>query len=327
MSRNPTQMDIARAAGVSRSLVSLALSDAPSVKKATRERIQQIAEDLGYVRNAGAASLKKQSSVVGVVLPFPYNPFLEDVTVAIQNEAESLGFLAVTATSSNDGDREALIIHRFRELQVAGIVVVSPVQAEGALREVARRVPTVQVAAMPIGGRADTIYMDEIRAAELVIDHLRDRGWKRIVHMSADMAEGAVWAERRFKALQRVAGDKGMAVYRVPQGTPASEYIAAHAAEWRADRAAVVAHNDLMAIDVVAALRGAGCTPGDDVAVVGYDDTYLAKRAEFGITSVRQDVEEFARLALAAISERTVDPSMDARVWQVDPTLSVRTTT
>ena len=71
-----TQSDVARAAGVSRSLVSLALSNSPRVAPKTRERIQRVAVDLGYRVNVAASSLARQSStIIGLVLPNLRNVF------------------------------------------------------------------------------------------------------------------------------------------------------------------------------------------------------------------------------------------------------------
>ena len=77
--RNPTQADVARMAGVSRGLVSLALAGRPGVSSATRRRIQDAADRLGYSRDLSAASLATGSSpVLGIILPNLRNPFFRD---------------------------------------------------------------------------------------------------------------------------------------------------------------------------------------------------------------------------------------------------------
>ena len=111
MAADPTQRDVARAAGVSRGLVSLALSGSSLVADDTRERIVQVAHELGYTRNLGAASLaSKRSPVVGVVLPDLRNPFFESVVDNLQHEADGLGLLPLVATSADDRSRETTVL-------------------------------------------------------------------------------------------------------------------------------------------------------------------------------------------------------------------------
>ena len=88
MGKNPTQSDVARLAGVSRGLVSLALSGSPMVAEDSRRRILAAAEELGYTRDLGAATLAAgRSQVLGVVLPDLRNPFFEDLIDALQRRA------------------------------------------------------------------------------------------------------------------------------------------------------------------------------------------------------------------------------------------------
>lgn len=90
--RNPTQTDVARMAGVSRGLVSLALAGRPGVSSATRRRLQDAADRLGYSRDLSAASLATGSSpVLGIILPNLRNPFFETVVSYLSVAAERVG--------------------------------------------------------------------------------------------------------------------------------------------------------------------------------------------------------------------------------------------
>ena len=126
--RNPTQTDVARMAGVSRGLVSLALAGRPGVSSATRRRLQDAADRLGYSRDLSAASLATGSSpVLGIILPNLRNPFFETVVSYLSVAAERVGWLPLVGTASDDTRHEEAVLRRFREFRAVGVIVVSPV--------------------------------------------------------------------------------------------------------------------------------------------------------------------------------------------------------
>ncbi|AXE40250.1 LacI family DNA-binding transcriptional regulator [Acidipropionibacterium virtanenii] len=324
MGKNPTQSDVARVAGVSRGLVSLALSGSPMVAEESRRRIIAAAQELGYTRDMGAATLAAgRSQVLGVVLPDLRNPFFEGVVDAVQAHAATLRLLPLVATSSDDREREALILTRFRELRVAGVIMVSPVQPLTDLEVAATAQLTVLIGADVASESLDTVHVDEDAAARLVADHLVERGWRSVVSLSEHVGDGEVWIERRQEALATAAGAAGLPFAGV-EGRPGHGASAAlrEYLPRLGERAAVVAHNDLVAIDALAVARDAGLRPGRDVAVIGFDDTYMAQRPEFDVTSVSQDTGELARQAMEALLER--DGRTGRHESVVQPSLTVR---
>jgi len=97
-----TQSDVARAAGVSRSLVSLALSGSPKVAADTRERIEEVAASLGYRVNVSAASLaRKRSSIIGLVLPNLRNAFFEQVAACLAQASARRGLTLFVTVGSD----------------------------------------------------------------------------------------------------------------------------------------------------------------------------------------------------------------------------------
>lgn len=324
MGKNPTQSDVAHLAGVSRGLVSLALSGSPMVAEDSRRRIIAAAQELGYTRDMGAATLAAgRSQVLGVVLPDLRNPFFEGVVDAIGAHATTLKLLPLVATASDDRDREALILTRFRELRVAGVIMVSPVQPLADLEIAARAQPTVLIGADVASSSLDTVHVDEDAAARLVTAHLIERGWRSVVSLSEHSGPGEVWIERRQEALAAAARDSGLPFTGVEGGRGLSASAALREYLPRlGERAAVVAHNDLVAMDALAVMRDAGLRPGRDVAVIGFDDTYMARRPEFDVTSVSQDTGELAQQAMGALLERDEDRGRHESV--VRPTLAVR---
>lgn len=327
VNQRPTQTDIARAAGVSRGLVSLALSGSAGVSQDTRARIAAIAGELGYVRNIGAAALAGRfHSALGFVLPDLRNPFYETLVSELQQGAGDLDLLPLIVTSLNRPEHEAQVVRKLQELDVAGIMVVSPVEPAEELVRVGRSLPMVVIGGGTIGGTVDTVHMDEIAAAQLIARHVHERGWQRVLHLSARHESGDIWVGNRRNAIASALTDIPLEDVVVDTDDALSPIIGEFHPEDRERPLAIVVHNDKIAIDVVPALHRLGLTPGHDVAIISYDDTHVAERPEWSLTSIHQDAHLLISTALEHVTRRQNDYAAPAENSVIQPTLTVRST-
>ena len=201
--RNPTQTDVARMAGVSRGLVSLALAGRPGVSSATRRRLQDAADRLGYSRDLSAASLATGSSpVLGIILPNLRNPFFETVVSYLSVAAERVGWLPLVGTASDDTRHEEAVLRRFREFRAVGVIVVSPVGDLESLAALSGPTsPLVLLGAENQSGVVPCVHVDEDTAAQLIVEHLGSQGVRRVVSLAEECGSGMVWVLRRRAAL------------------------------------------------------------------------------------------------------------------------------
>src|SRR5205823_2700260 len=118
--------DIARAAGVSHSTVSRALRDSSLISADVRERIQQLAQQMGYTPNAIAQSLQTQrTNTIGLVVTSIDDPFMGDVVQGIEEVVQETDFSVVLSISHNDPDQEIAIMEAFHRRRVDGILVAA----------------------------------------------------------------------------------------------------------------------------------------------------------------------------------------------------------
>ena len=326
-----TQSDVARAAGVSRSLVSLALSNSPRVAPKTRERIQRVAVDLGYRVNVAASSLARQSStIIGLVLPNLRNVFFERLARRLGDAASARGLTLFITVGAERPEVLGQAIDSLLGVRVAGIILVSPWLLDEDLLAIGEEAPTCLIGRRGPGGRVASVHMDEEAAADLVVEHLTGLDVETIGYIGPRVADSASRRQREM-ALKRAGAraDVPMVVYGC--GDDAGPAVRAMV-QTHPEALGMVIHNDILAIDAVPVLREAGRLPestGAGGALVSYDNTYLAERGEFSLTSINQPEEIMAARAIELLCERAGiggpgTASATARTVVLPPDLVVR---
>ena len=126
--RHPTIVDVAERAGVSKSLVSLVLRDAPNVSDEKRAAVTKAAEEIGYRPNAVARSLvRRRSFLIGVMVSDLHNPYFTEVIDGIQAAARGSGYHALFNTGGRDAAGEDQALDTLLQLRPDGIVMAGPV--------------------------------------------------------------------------------------------------------------------------------------------------------------------------------------------------------
>lgn len=321
-----TQAEVARQAGVSRTLVSMALSGSPRVAAETRQRIEEVAAELGYTRDLSAATLASASNspIIGIVAPNFNNPFFQDLIAALDANAEKSALLPLVATAGNDPRKEANVIRRFRELRVRGLAVFSPGLDRKDLVETGSKIPLVVIGDSDIGGKVDSIRLDEAAAAQSVLEHVRTRGWKEAIYLVDVATEHDRGLARRRSALAAQATSFGVKLDVLEFSSGIDATIAHAMANQSQSRTAFICHNDFLSMEVISALRGAGLRVGQDVAVVSYDNTRLAAEVAGNFTSVDQQLERQAHAVLELINSRAGYFDREARELMFPPRLVKR---
>jgi DNA-binding LacI/PurR family transcriptional regulator len=324
----PTIHDVASRAGVSKSLVSLAMRGSPKVSDASREAILAAAAELGYRPNAAARSLAdRRSRTVGVLILDLHNPVFAEILDGAQEEIRRQGYSTMLVSGGADPVRELADIEKLLEFQVEGLILVSHRLPAAALKEIAAEVPTVVVTRRDIvGPRIDTVSNDDLAGAGMAVDHLVALGHTRIACLTGGDNPVSNDRERGYREAMARHGLAGR-VHVVAGGlTDADGYAAAERA-MAATPTALFAVNDLAAVGAVAALQDAGLRVPEDVSVVGYDGIAVGALRSVGLNSVAQPLAEMGELAARRLFERIARPRTRAQHLSVDAALVVRTTT
>lgn len=290
-----TLKDIARIGGVHVSTVSRAFSAPHLVNPQTRARVLSVAADLGYRPNRAARALStRRTGNLGVIVTDIANPFFPPLLKAAQDQARTRDHHVFIADTDERADVEEEAVRSLAG-QVDGLVLVSPRADDRRVRELAAEVPLVVVNRRFRG--LPCVLMDVGEGIGLAVARLAGLGHRDIALVSGPAAS---WTGRRAaEAAGSVAREHGLRVHRVGPHPPTEEGgRAAFDAVAGLGATAVVAHNDLMALGLLAAARERGVPVPERLSVVGVDDTLTARYTRPALTTVSMPVEAAGRAAV-----------------------------
>jgi DNA-binding LacI/PurR family transcriptional regulator len=322
--RRPTLADVAARAGVSTALVSIVLRDVPGASAATRERVRQVAAEIGYRPDSRARLLRSsRSRLLGVVFGVQH-AFHGDLVSGLYAAAERVGYeLALSAVTPGRDERRA--VAGLLQDRCEALVLLGPSSPTAALADLAARLPVVVVARPVRSTAVDVVRTADDEGMHLAVEHLLGLGHRDVVHVDGGRAPGAAERRRGYREAVRRAGLPA----RIVPGGPTEDDGAAAARTLLAGLlpTAVTVFNDRCALGVVDVLRRAGRSVPGDVSVVGYDDSRIARLTSVDLTSVAQDVEQLTTLAVTRAVERLDGVPVARRDLVVPPRLVVRSST
>ncbi|MGQ0849088.1 MAG: LacI family DNA-binding transcriptional regulator [Actinomycetota bacterium] len=327
MTTRPTIVDVARRAGVSKSLVSLVMRNSPSVSEEKRQRVLRAASELAYRPNAMARSLVRQRTyVIGVVISDFNNPFFNEIAGGIEEAALAADYRALFNSGDRDPIREQTALDTLLQLRTDGVVLTGPALNEAAVRKAARETPVVMATRGSRSRLFDSVVSDDIAGARLAIEHLIALGHRRIFHLSGGEGAGA---RQRRDGYELAMHHHGLhpVVVEGDYTERTALAIADQLLDGRSLPTAIFAPNDFAAIGLLQALDDRGFRVPDDISVVGYDDTWLAGLARIGLTTVHQDPRRMGATAVSLLLERIDGQRTTARHVVVQPELTIRATT
>jgi LacI family transcriptional regulator len=328
-----TVRDVAARAGVGLSTVSNVLNRPDAVAPHTLARVQQAIEDLGYVRNDAARSLRLGASrAVGVVVSEASSPFFAEVTQAASLTLGAAGYSTLLGNAVQDATIERQLLELFEAQRVRGLMI-SPLGADppGLASIVSRGVPVIFLDLPADEERFCSVAVDDERGATLALQHLLSIGRRKIalVRGPAEMPQiGSRAKGARTYAAQNAMGFEEIVTsgYFVQAGLEAAAVIAGRRPDSRPD--AIFAVNDLLAMGVVSGLLDHGIAVPAEIAVVGYDDVSVAAVARVPLTTLRQPARDIGnRAASLLIAEMEVTGSHRHESTRFLPELVVRAST
>jgi LacI family transcriptional regulator len=328
--RYVTIKDVAKAAGVSQSTTSRAMSGEGYVAAHVRERVRAAAEDLGYVPHAMARSLRKQvSRSIGVLVSDLRNPFYAELAAGIAGRARSRGYTMMVVDDQRSVEDELAAARVFVSTRAAG-VVVTPLSGDVSEYLLRQHIPVVEADRQFCAGLCDGVVVDNASIARRVTDHLIALGHRRIALLS-DETDWTTGGERAA-GYRRSLEEAGIGVdpsLVVPAGwDPNQAQRAAVDLLARGDPpTAVFAVNNLVAEGVWRAAHDLGLRVPDDLSIVSFDDARWMSMVSPGITAIAQDAVALGEAAVDRLLARIEDPTAPPETVVLEATITPRGST
>lgn len=309
--RRATQADVARLAGVSQTTVSHVLNNnAIAVPSETRQRILDAMDELGYVPDGPARSLRtRKTYTIAGIIPDITNPFYPAFERGIQDVAEQHGYDLIMYNTDGTAEKERKCLRSVQQRRVDGIVaVLFHVTAKDLLPLLERTIALVRLEAgpKPTGPfPLDNLYVDNSAAAHTVVSYLIARGHTRIGMIAGARGPGQMRARGYEQALadHQIPYDERLVQtggFTITDGYQDAQTLLALAPR----PTAIFAANDLMALGALRAIRAAGLRVPDEIAVAGIDNIPAAEIVSPALTTVALFQERMGQRAAAMVFER-----------------------
>ena len=325
--------DVAQLAGVSVKTVSNVINGYPHVSPATRAKVEEAVEALGYRPNLQARSLRTgRSGVIALGVPRLDEVYFAEVAARVIEAADRLGLTVLVEQTDGVRPRELEVLSGIRPGLVDG-VILSPLGLHREdVEQTARRRPVVLLGEHVSDSTVDHLLIDNVRAAQQLTESLLAGGRRRVAVIGTPTQRHVSAARLRLAGFQRAHEELGI---------PWHEELVMHAADYRrADGAAAIdrlvdagAHfdavfcfNDLLALGALAALHQHGIRVPEDVAVAGFDDIDECAYSVPTLTTVSPDKVQLAVRAVHTLQTRLTgagevpDPDVPFTLVQRDST-------
>ncbi|MFD8984083.1 LacI family DNA-binding transcriptional regulator [Streptomyces sp. NPDC059564] len=319
----PTLEEVALRAGVGRGTVSRVVNGSPGVSARTRAVVEAAVTELGYVPNRAARALAAnrtdagrpsagRADAIALVVPDPGGPlfpggWFAEVVRGVGSALADTDVQLVLAPAGSERERRRLEGYLAGH-RVDGVLLLS-VGAGDPLPELPVRlgIPAVIGGRRSAGEALPSVDCDDRAGAAEAVRHLLERGRRAIAALTGPL--DLYGAQGRLEGYRQALADAGHPVDEalISVGDLAEEggrRAVRELLERRPALDAVFAASDVLAAGALRELRAAGRRIPQDVAVVGFGDSELARHLDPPLTSVRQPVEEMGRTMARLLLER-----------------------
>ncbi len=330
MKKRVTIKDVAVEAGVSRQTVSRAINNQGEISPATKERVLQTIEKLGYQPNRLAQGMVTQrTKTVALLVSDIANPFFPEVARGVQDCAREQGYNVFLCNADGTAEEELETMQLLASQRVDGIISFASKIREEDLQQFAQQYhPIVIINRFIEHPHINLLLVDNALGAKQATAHLVNNDHQQIGMLTNESHSLSEMV--RVQGFQNYLAKHQLPNHMIVQDKPTIDGGQAgllRLLERWPDITAVFAYNDLMAIGALQACRSLGKRVPEDVAIIGFDDIHLASVVTPTLSSIHVDKYTIGQMAMERIFAMLEKPDKPFETMQLIPKLVLREST
>ena len=313
-SKSATVHDVARAAGVSKSTVSLVLTRSKKVSDKAKLKVEKAIEETGYVYNRDAASMRsKKSNLVAIVINDLTNPYSAQLAVGLEQQIRKMGLFSMLVNSGENVETQNQLVRNLKEYNVAAFIMCPApgTTAEWTNQLVEQGFPVVHIMREITGAKVATVLPDNFAGTNMATQHLLEKNHRKIAFLGgretisdyhqrlSGFTEAMVLADVPFSNKLCIQSDTNRHGGRQAMATALAVEPALEA---------VVCFSDVVAYGAIEQMKSAGKMPGTDIAIVGFDDLEDSRLMTPALSTVHVDANQIG-IAVCQILSHIKDGS------------------
>lgn len=309
--RRVTLKDIAQKTGYAVNTISKALRDAPDLAADTKQSIRRIADEMGYIANSSANSLRSgQSHTLALVVADITNPLFAITAKEIETAAREMDYTLLVMNTDEDPDNEIKAVRSAIARGVDGVMLFQTEKTRESAELLERAgVPCVLMYRASDDQQADAVMIDDVQGGYLAGRRLVERGCKKMVMLTAPsyISSSRLRQEGFMRAMNEAgvsAAACGVVHLDTVLGSCESVVRTLFSGETKPD--GIFCFSDIMAFETACVLQDMGLTIGKDVALIGFDHIQSRLALPFGLSTIAVHktamAQEVMKLLLRRIS-------------------------
>ncbi|WP_033298883.1 LacI family DNA-binding transcriptional regulator [Psychromonas ossibalaenae] len=325
-----TIVDVAKYCGVSTATVSMALNNKGRLSPATRAKVLEAVDKLGYVYNQTAANLRNnESNQVGLLLNDITNPFYSELTLSLNQEMELHNKMLFLANSEDSPERQRRIIESFISHKVGGMVICPALglDLDFLVTLKRRQIPVVLAVRNLEIADYDFVGTDNFQGARLITQHLINLGHRKIAFLGG--MQGSKTRANRLAGYISVLLENDINLetkysFTCESNRKASEIMMNGILDHYPEITAVICYQDIVAFGAMRALHTRNINIGKEIALTGFDDIPEAADTHPELTTISVSAKEIGRKAGEVLLKRIHGNTENPQHIIIPPTLIIR---
>ncbi|KAF0822829.1 catabolite control protein A [Cytobacillus firmus] len=330
---NVTIYDVAREANVSMATVSRVVNGNPNVKPATRKKVMEVIDRLGYRPNAVARGLaSKKTTTVGVIIPDISSTFFAELARGIEDIATMYKYNIILSNSDQNIEKELHLLNTMLGKQVDGIVFMGGNITSELVEEFEKSpVPIVLAGSIEETGKIPSVNINYEQAAFDVTKSFIEKGHKDVALVVGPLRE-PINQEKKLAGYKRALEEAEVSFrdelvvegdYTYDSGIEAFEKLL----EAEPRPTAIFAGSDEMALGIVHGAEDKGYDVPKDFEVISSDNTRLTLMVRPQLTSVVQPLYDIGAVAMRLLTKLMNKESVDEQIVVLPHRIEERSST